>query len=215
MVPQRIAVLMDGGYVIRRMEGANGRFPDAEGVRRLAISCCGRAEGRSLYRVFFYHGRPYSGPKVAKRPLDGRKVAIGSNAMARRHRQLLTDLARSEDFAVRCGDTVVRGWRLGGAAQRRLRTIPGYRVAGRDFVVDVIQKGVDMRIGLDIAALALKRLVETIVLVTGDADMVPAMRFARREGLRVGVCTLGFHGAPGPLITDADFVMDGQSGSGS
>ena len=72
-----------------------------------------------------------------------------------------------------------------------------------------------MRIGLDIAALALKRLVETIVLVTGDADMVPAMRFARREGLRVGVCTLGFHGAPGPLITDADFVMDGQSGRGS
>ena len=203
---------MDCGYVIRRMEAANGRFPDAEGVRRLAISCCGRAEGRSLYRVFFYHGRPYSGPKVAKRPLDGKRIAIGRNAVALRHRRLLTDLARSEDVAVRRGDTVVRGWRLGGAAQRRLRTIPGYRVAGRDFVVDVIQKGVDMRIGLDIAALALKRLVETVVLVAGDADMVPAMRFARREGLRVGVCTLGFQGAREQLIADADFVVDGPTG---
>ena len=35
------------------------------------------------------------------------------------------------------------------------------------------------------AMYVLKRIVEIIVLVTGDSDLVPAMKFARREGLRV------------------------------
>jgi len=45
------------------------------------------------------------------------------------------------------------------------------------------QKGVDMRIGIDIASLALKRQVDTIVLVAGDSDFVPAAKLARREGI--------------------------------
>lgn len=53
-----------------------------------------------------------------------------------------------------------------------------------EVVLDLRQKGVDMRIGLDIAALTLKRLVSTIVLVSGDSDFVPAAKLARREGLQ-------------------------------
>jgi uncharacterized LabA/DUF88 family protein len=45
------------------------------------------------------------------------------------------------------------------------------------------QKGVDMRIGLDIASMTLKRQVDTIILVTGDSDFVPAAKLARREGV--------------------------------
>lgn len=48
--------------------------------------------------------------------------------------------------------------------------------------LDLKQKGVDMRIGLDIASLTLKKLASTIVLVAGDADFVPAAKLARREG---------------------------------
>lgn len=54
-----------------------------------------------------------------------------------------------------------------------------------DVTLDLRQKGVDMRIGLDIAALALKRFVSTIVLVAGDRDFVPAAKLARREGLQI------------------------------
>lgn len=35
-----------------------------------------------------------------------------------------------------------------------------------------------MRIGLDIALITLKRLAEIIVLVSGDADFVPASKMA-------------------------------------
>jgi uncharacterized LabA/DUF88 family protein len=45
------------------------------------------------------------------------------------------------------------------------------------------QKGVDMRIGIDIASLTLKQQVDTIILVAGDSDFVPAAKMARREGI--------------------------------
>jgi uncharacterized LabA/DUF88 family protein len=45
------------------------------------------------------------------------------------------------------------------------------------------QKGVDMRIGLDISTLTLKKQVDSIVLVAGDSDFVPAAKLARREGI--------------------------------
>ena len=52
-----------------------------------------------------------------------------------------------------------------------------------DVKYDSKQKGVDMKIGLDIASLAFKRLVGKIVLVAGDADFVPAAKLARTEGI--------------------------------
>lgn len=52
-----------------------------------------------------------------------------------------------------------------------------------DFQLEIQQKGVDMRIGLDIASLAQKGLVDQIVLIAGDSDFVPAAKHARREGI--------------------------------
>ena len=52
-----------------------------------------------------------------------------------------------------------------------------------DVYMEIRQKGIDMKIGVDIASLALKRLVDTIILIAGDADFVPAAKLARREGI--------------------------------
>lgn len=53
-----------------------------------------------------------------------------------------------------------------------------------DFVaLGLRQKGVDMRIGVDIASLVLKKQVDTLILVAGDSDFVPAAKLARREGI--------------------------------
>lgn len=51
------------------------------------------------------------------------------------------------------------------------------------FTIDVDQKGVDMKIGLDIASLAYKKQVDQIVLISGDSDFVPTAKSARREGI--------------------------------
>jgi uncharacterized LabA/DUF88 family protein len=52
-----------------------------------------------------------------------------------------------------------------------------------DFALSLPQKGVDMRIGVDISSLAFKKQVDRIILISGDSDFVPAAKQARREGI--------------------------------
>ena len=54
-----------------------------------------------------------------------------------------------------------------------------------NFKLGLQQKAVDMRFGVDIASLTLKRQADFLVLVTGDADFVPAAKMARREGASI------------------------------
>lgn len=56
-------------------------------------------------------------------------------------------------------------------------------LAEDDFEFSVDQKGVDMKIGIDIASLAYKKQVDQLVLISGDSDFVPAAKLARREGI--------------------------------
>jgi uncharacterized LabA/DUF88 family protein len=61
-----------------------------------------------------------------------------------------------------------------------------------DFKPTFMQKAVDMRIGLDIASITFKRQADTIILVTGDSDFVPAAKLARREGMEFILDALHF-----------------------
>jgi uncharacterized LabA/DUF88 family protein len=109
------------------------------------------------------------------------------------------------DFALRSGDTAVRGWSLGSAALKDV-TQKSRALVAKDFVPKIEQKGVDLRIGLDIARLSLRQLVSIIVVVTGDSDMVPAFKFARREGVRVYLDHMG-HGVRRELKAHTDVVL--------
>jgi len=55
--------------------------------------------------------------------------------------------------------------------------------------------------------LALLHLVDAVVVVTADHDLVPAFRFARREGLRVYLDHLGATFVHRDLIAHADRVL--------
>lgn len=204
--PGKVSVLMDGGFVVPRLRRFHNRHARSADVRSLASDILDSVPGASLYRVLYYDADPYEG--THKRPLSSARINFSTTPLALHRAELLRRIELSRDFAVRRGELVFRGWRLRSQAQARVSGHPPPPVSSNDFVPHFVQKGVDMRIGLDIAALALKRLVDTVVLVTGDADLAPAMRFARREGLRVGLCPLGFEGVRPELPAHADFIVD-------
>lgn len=202
----KVAVLMDGGYVVKRLGSHYRRYPTPFDVRRLAGKMApSRPPAQQLYRVLFYTADPYRGQE--RHPISGREIDFSTTPLAQNSDWLLDGLEQSPNFAVRRGDLIFRGWRIGESAQRAFEADPTKNLEESDLVPHLVQKGVDMRIGLDIAAMALKRLVNTIVILTGDADMVPAMRLARREGLRVGLCSLGFRGVRSELRAHADFEV--------
>ena len=81
----------------------------------------------------------------------------------------------------------------------------GLSLTDADFHADFEQKGVDMRIGIDMANLSSNRSVELIALATNDTDCIPAMKHARRSGLQVALITVpGYQPVP-ELLAHSDF----------
>ncbi|VFN07680.1 MAG: NYN domain-containing protein [Candidatus Kentron sp. G] len=110
----------------------------------------------------------------------------------------------SSSFPWHLGEVVHRGWQVPA------RFLPGKQdsvtLTHEHLKPNIQQKGVDMRIGLDIASLTLKRHVGIIVLVTGDSDFVPAMKFARREGAQLYLVTLG-QSVREDMVEHADLIL--------
>ncbi|MBO9714395.1 NYN domain-containing protein [Sphingomonas sp.] len=162
-------------------------------------------ESPTLYRTFFYDCPPLTKRlhyPISKRPLDLAKTEMARQRLAI-HRNLLT----ARKVALRLGrlnEDV--NWRPKPDAMRRWLT-EGFNPRDEDFEIDVIQKGVDMRLGLDVAAMAFKKQVDQIVMVAGDGDFVPAAKLARREGIDVVLDPMGGKAAS-DLLDHADGVRE-------
>ncbi len=63
-----------------------------------------------------------------------------------------------------------------------------------------------MRVGMDMARLALREMVRAVIVVTSDSDFVPAFKFVRREGVKVILEALGIN-ATIELRRHADLVL--------
>lgn len=148
-----------------------------------------------------------------QKPLGGPQEDFGRHPIAARSKALFDELARQPFFSLRMGETQFEGWDI--AAKRLLRAkTKVMEVSHEDLRPRITQKGVDMRIGMDIAALTLKQHVQVIVLVTGDSDFVPAMKFARREGAQLFLCSLRQHVKPAMLEhSDLTLSLDGLDGA--
>jgi len=186
----RYAVLLDGAFVYRRLKSTLGRSPGSKEILALSerIGRLLEFQGRELLRVFYYDSPPAMGS--IKNPIDGSVVNLGRTETHVRAWKLLDELELSANVALRIGEISVHGWQLRSQALEEISRT-GRSVRASDLAPDIEQKGVDLRIGLDIARLSLARLVDAIVVLTGDSDMVPAFKFARREGVRVYLDHLG------------------------
>lgn len=187
----KYALLVDGAFACKRLYRTLGnRHATADDV----IAECQRIRshaalsGGTLLRIHYYDAPPAAGQLT--NPVSGKALNLGQSTTFARMTSIHETLELSPDFALRRGEVVARGWRLKDHALRQV--VKSRRaITPTDVRPDLRQKGVDLRIGLDIARLSLRRLVDVIVVVTGDSDLVPAFRFARREGIRVYLDHLG------------------------
>jgi uncharacterized LabA/DUF88 family protein len=205
----RVAVLIDGGFFLRRLPH---QFPqidpkDPKAVARLihsyAVSHCRQrvhndADGThnyavfQLYRIFFYDCPPFE--KKMQWPVSKKAVDFAKSEQAKFRRSLHDELKNKRKTALRMGHMLdFQSWRLKREALPALMKgeLKFEELTDDHFALDISQKGVDMRLGLDVAALAYKKLVDQIVLVIGDSDFVPAAKMARREGIDIILDPMG------------------------
>jgi uncharacterized LabA/DUF88 family protein len=185
------AVLVDAGFFIKRTARIYGKqTPEsaAKQLHHMALDHLNDEHGTRiarLHRILVYDAPP---PEwKGHLPISKRALEYGRSDAAQWHNAFHQCLRTLRKVALRLGHvpSTQVGWQL---APKVLRGLLGGRrewksMSDADFRLDMRHKGVDMRLGLDIASLAYRRQVNQVVLISGDSDFVPAAKLARREGI--------------------------------
>ncbi|WP_295974658.1 NYN domain-containing protein [uncultured Xanthomonas sp.] len=205
---RRFAVLLDAGFVKRKLK-SSGEV-SANRIQQLveAIRKHECLQDCLLHRVYYYDAAPLG--RSVEQPVTGEVIEYDKTPVFQSNVALVRDVAKLPHFALRQGECSHDGWM---AKFKSLKSAGNYdaesdtlKLKSSDLKPVIKQKGVDMRIGMDIAALTLKKHVEVIVLVTADSDFIPAMKFARREGAQLYLFSLG-HGTKEDVVENADLMI--------
>lgn len=184
----KTAILVDGGFYRKKFEKGGKHTP--EDAANALIRYCYRHLNEKhvqheLYRIFYYDCSPCE--KKVYHPLHNRTFDMSKSEHYKWMTLFLHELTKKRKLALRLGriDEKSAVYTLREVAAKDIvlnkRTIAS--LTDSDFRPVFKQKGVDMKIGMDIASLSYKHQVEQIVLIAGDADFVPAAKLARREGI--------------------------------
>lgn len=138
-----------------------------------------------LYRIFFYDCPPLN--KKMHHPITKKCIDFSKSEKALWRLDFHEALREKRKVALRLGeiDNTNCAWTITPQKIKELYThkITIDELQEDDYTLTSKQKGVDMRIGIDIASVAYKKQASRIVLISGDSDFVPAAKLARREGI--------------------------------
>ncbi|PWK86790.1 NYN domain-containing protein [Fulvimonas soli] len=189
---QRTAILVDGAFFLARYRKV-WADRDPNDARTVAKTVFGMALEHlkaldrprdALYRIFFYDCPPLE--KTLTKPISGETFDFARTNAAGFRRDLHDQLRRQRKLALRLGRLADRGeWQLKRNVYQQLHDaeLEWEDLNDEHFEPDMRQTQVDMKIGIDIATLTHKKLVDQIILVAGDGDFIPAAKLARYEGI--------------------------------
>lgn len=187
------AILVDGGFFLKRYREI---YSEKDYTPQQVASECFRLSlthlsaekdkgiTRDLYRIFFYDCPPLERKVI--HPISGVSMDFGNTQAAQFRRDLHDELRKLRKVVLRLGELqdnhtwIIKPSRIRDLLSGKTKV---EQLTEYDMLYDVKQKGVDIRIGLDIASVAYKKQADQIVLFAGDSDFIPAAKLARREGI--------------------------------
>lgn len=198
----KTVILVDGGFYRRRAQAVFGDKSAADRAIELASYCMRHlnwhGQRSELYRIFYYDCPPTD--KKVYHPFLDKQIDLKKTDLYTWTYAFFDELKKKRKFALRLGKLADEQayYTLKPDSVKKLcrgrLTVPDLTEA--DFCINIDQKGVDMKIGLDIAAMSYKKLVDQIILISGDSDFVSAAKLARREGIDFILDPLGAHIKP-------------------
>jgi uncharacterized LabA/DUF88 family protein len=189
----KIAIMVDGAFFLKRAKyfwGSQNPQAMADILYKYCKSHVRHAktehsEGVDLYRIFYYDCPP-ANIKI-HHPITNAFIRYGESTSANWRNAFHNELKQKRKVALRLGriDEENPSWTISGQTTKDLCSgkINVCDLEERDVRLDFRQKGVDMRIGLDIASITFKQQANQIILISGDSDFVPAAKLSRREGI--------------------------------
>lgn len=97
-LPPRFAILLDGAFVLKKLNGCFGRFPSANEVLQLCdrIKADSRLTDLELLRIYYYDARPATAELV--NPVDDSVLNLTRTTIYARHESLLDKLELQPDL---------------------------------------------------------------------------------------------------------------------
>jgi uncharacterized LabA/DUF88 family protein len=177
---------MIDGWFMRKVVQSKRAFP-YNGPKIREYCQKHQKTGDYLYRIFYYDTEPLN--KKGQFPISGHAIDFSNTAVAKAQNRLFASIRSTPNFALRLGKTTWQNneWIIKPDILKNLLSgkIAVSDLTDSDFCPLIKQKAVDMKLGLDITHIAVRRLSDLLVIITGDADIVPALKCARREGMQV------------------------------
>lgn len=185
----KTAIMVDGAFYRKRAYYFWGDKSPRDRAEELSKYCnrhiSDEKAGAELYRVFYYDCPPTS--KKIMHPLSHELIDFSKTEQYQWSNEFFQELKHQRKFAIRLGrlaeEQAVFTLRPDIVKKLLNKSLDVDSLTANDFFLDIKQKGVDMRIGVDIASVTFKKQVDRIILISGDSDFVPAAKQARREGI--------------------------------
>ena len=194
----RVSVLIDGGFFSQKFFELNKRYPVSQDVisevNKVMSLVRDKTNGDTsdiLFRIYYYDCKPFG--EIIKDHTGNNEIDFSTKPTYRAKNIFLKKLCKEDKVALRIGELSFDGWKTDQHNANKWKP-------------DFKQKGVDMKVGLDMAWMATKRIVDKIVLIAGDSDFVSPIKFVRKEGLQVYLYKMN-HKVKETLIEHCDFVL--------
>ena len=171
----KISVLIDGGYLNKILKKYSVHI-DEKAIHTIVTASIEKKE--ILHKVLYYDCRPY---KFS----ENEDSVYSEEITFERNNQLLNTLAKQDQYVLRLGKLKFLG-----------RDNTGHPI--------LVQKGVDIRIALDMARIVMVSKVERLIIITGDTDLVPAMEMVRTYDIQI--VTINMDNLANELYSHSDFI---------
>lgn len=197
----KVAILIDGGYFLKRLRALyiaeQEKLPVEQRqafnvlyvTKKIKALCFEHAKrlDQNIYRIFYYDCPPL-GDRIHN-TVTNKFIKFDETPQYEFKNELHAELRKMRKMALRLGvlnRDKDNPWTI--APQQMTRLLKGeIQISDldpeKDLILNVRQKQVDLKIGIDIATMTLKGQVSAMVLVAGDGDFVPVAKMARREGI--------------------------------
>ena len=194
MAQRTVAIFVDAGFFIRNF--TNIADPDmsaepqqlAKAMWHYWIKHVDRKNNEELYRIYFYDCPPLT--HKAHHPITNQLIDFSKSNITQYKNALHEALLHQPYVACRMGHLSLTDNEWGFIRKDKTHNfnklirgdVDPKEINPNNVSLRPRQKGVDMKLGIDIASVVLKKLANKIVLISGDSDFVPAAKLARIEG---------------------------------
>lgn len=200
----QIYVLVDAAFFRNVYFKAGNKLDSDEYIEQLvktisdsAYKCWngfyGETGTKFVVRVFYFDSKPISSTIV--HPLDGTNFDLSETKTFKFSCEVIAKLEERGDFTVSLGYSMGAKFELNeGVLEKVLAgAINISELDKRYFHFAVSQKNVDMMIGVKMISIAHSGKADRLILIAGDSDFAPAIRYAIDLGLNVTLNPLGRH----------------------